>query len=185
MMAARVLTALAAVLTLAAAAPAAAEAPPYVAKGACPFECCTYGVWPVKADVEVHAEPDAGAPVVARLSSGTRVRVVTGEVHVVPGLARAIAKPHSSAAGLDPQRPIEILDYVGEGYSRVRQGGRVSQVKIARSKRRCVESPNRRYCWAEVVREPVSSWWVRVALPGSRTGWVLMDGGLEPTDACG
>jgi len=60
----------------------------------------------------------------------------------------------------------------------------VSQVKFARSKRRCVESPNRRYCWAEVIREPVSTWWVRVELPGSRTGWVLMDGGLEPTDAC-
>jgi len=157
---------------------------PYVAKGACPFECCRYGVWPVKADVEVRAAPDAGASVVARLRSGTRIRVVTGEVHVVPGLARAISKPHSSAADLDPRQPIEILDYVGEGYSRVRQGGRVSQVKIARSKRRCKESPNPRYCWAEVIREPVSTWWVRVGLPGSRTGWVRMNDSLEPIDAC-
>ena len=155
-----------------------------MAKEACPFECCAYGVWPVKAQVEARAAPDAGARVVAVLRRGTRVRVVTGEVHVIPGLARAIAKPHSSAAGLDPAQPIEILDYVGEGYSRVRQGARVWQVKIARSKRRCEASPNRRYCWAEVMREPVSTWWVRVELPGSRSGWVRMNGALEPTDAC-
>jgi hypothetical protein len=157
----------------------------YITKGACPFECCTYGVWPVLAATDVRTGPDSTSRVIAALRKGDSVEVVTGEVHVLPGLARVTGRPHSSAADLDPDLPIEILDYIGEGYSRVRQGTRVSQVKIARTKARCRESPNWRYCWVDVVREPVSVWWVTVRLSDSRIGWVRVDGGLKPKDACG
>jgi hypothetical protein len=167
-------------------AQANAQTPSFIAKGACPFECCSYGTWSVKAETDVRSGPDTSAPIIARLSTGTQVRVLTGEVHVLPGLARVTGRPHSSAAGLDPKQPIEILDYRGEGYSRVRQGQRLSEVKIARTKRECAASPNWRYCWVDVIREPISTWWVQVQLPDSRLGWVLMEGRpLQATDACG
>jgi len=166
-------------------ATARAQFPTYVAKGACPFECCTYGLWPVKARTDVRSSPDTSAPTIAHLAPGTQVQALTGEVHVTPGLARVTGRPHSSAAELDSTRLIEILDYIGEGYSRVRQGQHLSQVKIARTKKECSTRANWRYCWVDVVREPVSTWWVQVRLPDARLGWVLMNGTIAATDACG
>ena len=161
------------------------QTPTYVAKGACPFECCTYGVWSVVAVTDVRSQPDTTSTVIVTLQQSDSVEAVTGEVHVIPGLARVTGTPHSSAANLSPDLPIEILDYIGEGFSRVRQGTQLSQVKIARTKQRCTQSPNWRYCWVDVVREPVSVWWVQVRLPDSLLGWVRMDGTLRPKDACG
>jgi hypothetical protein len=123
--------------------------------------------------------------VIAHLAPGTQVQALTGEVHVTPGLARATKTPHSSAAALDSSQVIEILDYIGEGYSRVRQGQNMSQVKIARTRKECSTRPNWRYCWVDVVREPVSSWWVQVQLPERHLGWVLMNGSITAKDACG
>lgn len=92
----------------------------------------------------------------------------------------------ASAVDLDENSEIEILDYIGEGYSRIRQGSRVNEVKIARTKKRCAERPNRRYCWAEVIREPLTVWWVQL---GTNTevsnGWIKMEGSLSPIDECG
>jgi len=157
---------------------------PYISKGACPFEGCSYGKWPVVKRVTAYAEPDKSSSVVVVLHPGEQVEAVTGEVHVIPGRARVVGKPHRSAKELDPSKEILILDYVGEGYSRVFQDGRFTSVKIARSKKRCRERPNWRYCWVAVLQEPVSQWWVFVrTLDGNLEGWVSMEGGaLRPID---
>ena len=99
----------------------------FIQKDACPFECCTYGVWQVVADAKVYEKPSASAQILGTLKAGSTEQVTTGEVHVIPGRARAISTPHESAASLDPDAEIEILDYLGEGYSRVRQGRTVAQ----------------------------------------------------------
>ncbi len=65
-------------------ATARAQSPTYVAKGACPFECCTYGLWSVKARTDVRSSPDTSAPTIAQLVPGTQVQALTGEVHVTP-----------------------------------------------------------------------------------------------------
>ena len=176
----------AASLFLAAAMATAGESEVVIRKDACPFECCTYGAWDVDSTAKVYERPKSSSKVLGTLKAGSAVEVTTGEVHVVPGHARVISTPHKSAADLDPSVQIEILDYVGEGYSRVRQGQTITAVKIARTKKRCVEDPNWRYCWVQVLREPVTEWWVFLgpasAYPG---GWVLMtEGGLRAKDAC-
>lgn len=158
----------------------------FIQKDACPFECCTFGHWDVVDNADVRARPRVSAPVVGRLEPGSTVQVATGEVHVVAGLARAIGPPHESAASLDATQAIEILDYIGEGYSRVRQGEVVVQVKIARTKDVCTRDPNERYCWADVLREPVAEWWVMLGAESPHPGlWVLMrDGALRAIDSC-
>ena len=157
---------------------------PYISKGACPFEGCTYGKWPVLKRVEVYADPNLTSDVVTVLNTGEEVMAVTGDVYVVPGRAMIVGEPHRSAVDLDRNKEILILDYVGEGYSRVFQNGRYSLVKIARSKAQCQENPSWRYCWVEVLQDAVSQWWVFVkTLDGKYQGWVLMEGGvLEPID---
>jgi hypothetical protein len=173
-------------LLLAAAVAIADESEVVIQKDACPFECCTYGTWDVDSTAKVYENPNSSSKVLGTLEAGSSVEVTTGEVHVVPGHARATSTPPDSAAGLDPDAQIEILDYIGEGYSRVRQGQTVTAVKIARTKERCAEDPNWRYCWVQVLREPVTEWWVFLgpssAYPG---GWVRMaEGGLRAKDAC-
>jgi hypothetical protein len=51
-------------------------------------------------------------------------------------------------------------------------------------KDRCERNPDPRYCWAEVLLEPVCRWWAQVeARHGQVKGWVLVDeGGVQPKD---
>lgn len=157
---------------------------PHISKGACPFEGCSYGKWPVLKKIAIYEKPDKTSSVVHVLQPGENVNVVTGNVHVVPGRAKIIGKPHKSAKNLDPTKEVFILDYLGEGYSRVFQDGHFDSVKIARSMNECRDKSNWRYCWVEVLLEPTSHWWVFVrTLDGKHEGWVLMEGGaLKATD---
>lgn len=158
---------------------------PYVKKGACPFEGCTYGNWDVLKDTYVYEKADQNSRKIGSLQHGEKVRALTGDVYVIPGRANIIDRLPNSANNLDPKKEIFILDYVGEGYSRIFQDGVYAVVKIARTKNRCKEKPNWRYCWVEVIKEPVTYWWVFVeSLGGKIRGWVLMEGGvLKPIDA--
>lgn len=158
---------------------------PYVKKGACPFEGCTYGIWDVLKDTYVYEKPNKKSREIGQVQHGEKVRALTGNIYVIPGRAKVTGRPYRSASNLNPEKEIFILDYVGEGYSRVFQDGIYAEVKIARSKSRCKENPNWRYCWVEVIEEPVSNWWVYIeSLGGKIKGWVLMEGGvLKPIDA--
>lgn len=70
------------VLSCASIAFAADERPPrtLVGPGACPFECCTYREWSVKADTTLVAHPDRRAPAVGKACKGSRVQGLTGIV---------------------------------------------------------------------------------------------------------
>jgi hypothetical protein len=158
---------------------------PYVQKGACPFEGCTYGIWDTLKDTYIYKKPDKNSGQIGQIPRGEKLRAVTGDVYVIPGRAKVIDRPHRSARNLNTEKEIFILDYVGEGYSRIFQDGIYAEVKIARTKNRCKENPNWRYCWVEVIEEPVTYWWVFVeSLDGKIKGWVLMEGGvLKAIDA--
>jgi hypothetical protein len=155
---------------------------PYVVKDACPFEGCTFGMWKVLRDVSVYKDPNSNSEIVVKLKAGTIANVETGIINVVPGRARVIGNPHRTASGVAPNEEILILDYIGEGYSRIYQGGTFYQTKVARKKGQCSKEPNWRYCWVEVLEEPVVKWWVKVRI--EKIGWVLMeDDVLKPIDS--
>jgi hypothetical protein len=155
---------------------------PYVVKDACPFEGCTFGMWKVLRDVSVYKDPNSNSEIVVKLKAGTIANVETGIINVVPGRARVIGNPHRTASGVAPNEEILILDYIGEGYSRIYQGGTFYQTKVARKKGQCSKEPNWRYCWVEVLEEPVVKWWVKVR--SEKIGWVLMeDDVLKPIDS--
>ena len=156
---------------------------PYVRKGACPFEGCTYGIWDVLKDAVVYTDPDKKAQMSGRLKPGEKIRALTGNVSVIPGRAKITGRPHPSAASLNPEKELWILDYIGEGFSRVFQDGRYAEVQIPRSNASCRENP--KFCWVEILEEPIASWWVLIeSLDGKFKGWVLMEGDvLKPVDA--
>jgi len=146
-----------------------------VIKEACPGEGCSFGEWQIKKPMPIYPQPnERGAPL-ATLGAGETVEAVTGEIHMIAGLARVIGMPGRGGEHIDPSQPLEILDYIGEGYSRTRQGGTYFNVKVARSMKDCGPSPDPRRCWVELIREPgEGKWWISVkARHGELKGWIL------------
>lgn len=90
----------------------ASQRPPdnYVAKGACPFECCRFGAWTVEKDTDLVAAPGS-SQVVGRDSKGSKVTALTGEVHL---------KPDPVVVLWDGELPkgsiVFARDYQGEGF---------------------------------------------------------------------
>jgi hypothetical protein len=155
----------------------------YVQRNACPFEGCAFGDWPVKKLSVVYSEPRSTSKHVGALEPGSNVRVVTGDVHVVPGIAEIVGKPYGTTKDLDPKSVVYLLDPVGEGRRRVYQNGTFYVTKVAASNSECEPNQDSRRCWVKVLKEPKVSWWVKVQLPVG-TGWVLVEGGnLVPTDS--
>jgi hypothetical protein len=166
---------------LGAAANAADLGDVYVQSQACPFEGCSYGEWAVKKQSIVRSEPTSSSRQVGTLEPGSTVKALTGEVHVVPGIAEIVGNPYTR--DLDPEAVLYLLDPVGEGRRRVYQNGTFYVTKVAASNAECEQRNDPRRCWVKVLKEPKMAWWVKVQLPRG-TGWVLIEGGnLEPTDS--
>ncbi len=71
----------------------------YVAKHACPFECCQFGAWSVREDTTLYDRP-GGAGVVGRVLKGERIQALTGEVHLRPLPVRVrFSSPYGFSAG--------------------------------------------------------------------------------------
>ncbi len=160
-----------------------AQRPPdkYIAKGACPFECCRYGNWTVLQDTDLVAEPGSER-VVGRAKKGTRVVGLTGEVHL---------RPEPVIVLMDGELPKDsiafVLDYGGEGYGNVFTRGKVVSAFVAGVAEFCFRVSEQ--CWGETLdpaskrKEPV--WWVKVKLSNGVTGWTVKVDNFGDKDACG
>lgn len=161
----------------------ASEKPPdnYVAKGACPFECCRYGNWTVLEDTDLVSSPGSSR-VVGRARKGGRVFGLTGEVHLEP-------EPVVVLAGNDlPKNSIAfILDYIGEGYSHVYTRGKVVEVLTHWSYAKYCYHPSES-CWGETLlpskERKEQIWWVKVRLPNGIVGWTDKTNNFGDQDAC-
>lgn len=86
----------------------------FIDPGACPFECCTYREWSVKADTQLF-EKIQSKKKIGQAQKGTFVTALTGEVHTVP---------------LKMKEGFYLLTYEGEGFWKIWQNGKVkSEVK--------------------------------------------------------
>lgn len=153
----------------------------YIAKGACPFECCRYGNWTVLEDTDLVAAPGSKR-VVGRAQKGSRVVGLTGEVHLKPEPVVVLM-----GGGELPKDSIAfVLDYGGEGEGSVYTRGKVVHVflGVAEYCFRVSES-----CWGQTLA-PVSErkkevWWVKIRLPNGVIGWTDNADNFGDKDACG
>lgn len=159
----------------------ASDRPPehYVAKGACPFECCRYGNWTVLEDTELVSSPGS-RDVIARAAKGSSVAGITGEVHLRPDPVVVIG------GGDLPSNSIAfILDYVGEGYGNVYARGKVVQTFLGYA-HYCLRPSES--CWGEMLwpangkRKQI--WWVKVRLANGVAGWTNKTDNFGGKDAC-
>lgn len=122
----------------------ATEKPPenYVAKDACPFECCRFGEWTVLENTGLVLNPGSRR-VIGAARKGTRVVALTGEVHLSP-------EPVGVLIGGDlPENSIAfVLDYMGEGYGHVYTRGKTVGTSLAYAKYCFRPSES---CWGETL----------------------------------
>lgn len=152
----------------------------YVAKGACPFECCRYGQWTVRRPVTLYSEPD-GKPVELLLKTGQRVTAMTGEVRLKPIPVRTFFPTQGEI--------LYLLDYTGEGFGNVWRQGKVENRSVTGARRMC--SFPEAECWGEFLT-PVPSeklsfgvWWVKIQTVDGMIAWVQGADGFSGADACG
>lgn len=148
-----------------------ADTPPsvFIDKGACPFECCTYGEWTVEKDVDLLDEIN-GRKVVARAKKGEIVRGVTGEVHTIPlKIKVSLDSTSASSSELRDGDEVYLLTYQGEGFWKVWKNGKVIDGVFER----------------EGKERPQSVWWVQIKLKDGKTGWTRRPEDFGNKDACG
>ena len=156
----------------------------FVVHGVCPFECCQYGQWRLATAVTLRARPEQGADSVGTVVAGRRVRADSGVVVLSPvGLAvvmgPSVRRTYDDSTPFSVGDTIEVLNYEGEGFSKVRWHGQELSVRTA--------------SWDSIgsngvrlIRPPVSSWWVHMTDSATvARGWVLMTNvRADGADAC-
>ncbi|HWE48623.1 MAG TPA: hypothetical protein VG273_02475 [Bryobacteraceae bacterium] len=152
----------------------------YIAKGACPFECCRYGDWSVLEDTVLFAAPGS-KQIAGRAKKGSRAAGLTGEVHLTP-VPVAVLK-----GGDLPKDSIAfVLDYAGEGFGNVYTNGKIASVPFGTAKYCFTPSDS---CWGEILfpdtNQKKQVWWVRVKLANGTIGWTDKPDNFGDKDACG
>lgn len=159
----------------------------YVARGACPFECCGFGSWSVLEDTDLFDSP-GGNLIVGRAMKQQRVQGITGEVHLKP---LPVMVRFSSPAGFHAEEGaiVYLLDNLGEGYGHVWKGGTIVESEIHSVSENCTfPGPG---CWGEFVNPQDAGqrgqgiWWVKVKIPGGTAGWTKQAGHFRDIDRCG
>lgn len=145
---------------------AAAPPTPYIDKGACPFECCTYRQWIAREKISLLDKPK-GKTVVARLQKGEKVQAITGEVHSIP--LRVVAEHDHPEAGVKPGDIIYILHYEGECNWKAWRNGQIVHVANCSD-----EGP-----------VPRVTWWVQLKTKAGVVGWAVSHRNFDNQDACG
>jgi hypothetical protein len=145
----------------------------WIAKDACPGECCAYGSWSALQEVILYDSPE-GFSEVARIPQGQRVQALTGEVRLRPipvrvryGALEQITLPEGSL--------VFLLDYLGEGHGRISSEGKLFEEDILAVHEHCA-FPSRD-CWGEVLdprddgKQRDGDWWVKIQTADGLIGW--------------
>jgi len=147
----------------------------FVDKGACPFECCTYGDWRARRAVSLVAEPRAGSAPVGTIARGAKVRAITGEVQTSAGKL-IVREAHGPFEVGDE---VWVYTYLGEGYFKIWHRGVFSQADLEVGAGQLSEAG-----WFAVEREPVSDWWVQIEVSAGLSGWTQEVDAFSGQDSC-
>ncbi len=147
---------------------------PFVDKGACPFECCTYRDWTVDKATTIGSAMRDSSSVAFRLKKGERVKGLTGVVITSqPGEVRVLKRTKIGKLTAQPGDTLYLLTYRGEGFHRVWYRGRITEEETYD------EATFRQ------VKEPKSVWWVKVRNSRNLIGWSREPDNFGNKDQCG
>ena len=167
----------------------APQKPPadYVAKDACPFECCIFRTWDVHVDTAVYDKPN-GHTVLGRVEKGDKVEGLTGEVHIRP-IPIAVRQPPAYSKAPTAGSIVFLLDSLGEGIGRVWLDGKILELDVSGNIHDHCPFPDKR-CWGEYLYpvtqdERWGTWWVKVKTDGGIVGWTKDTENFGNMGGCG
>lgn len=147
---------------------------PFVDKGACPFECCSYREWTVEKPTVVRTAMRDGSPIAFRLKNGEKVSGVTGTVITTrAGIVRVLKNTTLDNVKLRRGDNLYLLTYLGEGFSKIWYKGRIFQ-----------GDPYDQTLYKQ-IRLPIDVWWVKVKNRRGQTGWSRQPDNFGNKDRCG
>jgi hypothetical protein len=164
----------------------------YEDRGACPFECCTYREWSVRADTVLYKGRAKNSPAAFRVRKGERVRGLTGVVVTLrPGRAvviKATTLGHEEGKKLRvrPGDVLYLLHYEGEGVYKIWFRGKTYEYEMP-------HAPDGHYKgtpggpMGEFIRkesDPETVWWVKVRNGRGQVGWTKQDEHFGDMDSC-
>lgn len=153
-----------------AATPMSTPPNPFIDKGACPFECCTYRDWTTKKPVTLLDKPD-GKTAVAAVPAKTVVRGVTGQVWSMPV---SITATHAFAdSPIRKGDTFYAMHSAGEGFWVVWFKGKTYSVDMTQPSD------------GAVLEKASSKWWVQIKTKDGKVGWVLNANQFDNQDSCG
>jgi hypothetical protein len=147
---------------------------PYVDKGACPFECCTYREWNVVKPTQVRTYMSDSAPIAFRLKTDEKVLGVTGVVITTEaGIVQALKKTSIGGTSVKKGDRLYVLTNLGEGFAKVW------------FKARIFEGEPYDESTFKFVRKPKSVWWVKIKNRRGKIGWSRQPENFGNVDQCG
>lgn len=159
-------------------------------EGACPFECCTYREWSVKADTLLLEKPFGEAKVIGKVLAGDKVQGLTGTVIVTKPGEIEVLRPVSE----ETKRTYQVGDTVwvytpiGEGFFKVWYQGQMYDEEAVFMYHNmdgwagCVDDG---ICWGNRISFPQIVWWVKVKTSAGVVGWTKDNQNFGNMDACG
>jgi hypothetical protein len=167
----------------------------YEDRGACPFECCTYREWSVKADTTLYKSRSTKSPPAFRVKEGERVTGVTGVViTLAPGRAVATGSVTVRHEGEHEVREIKVrrgdvlylLNYTGEGFFKTWFRGRFYEVQPETAAEHAARPEAlARLPYLRLQSRPRTVWWVKVRNSRGQVGWSRQPEHFGDMDACG
>lgn len=156
----------------------------FVDKGACPFECCTYGKWKTEKKIVLYARPDKRSKIVGSVPAKMNVTALTGEVRTIGGRF-TVKKPFEK---YQPGDVLWLYTYSGEGVFKIWFKGKMYEENLGFSPYggsmgdRCqVEAQ----CWGELDKNLDQTWWIKIRTRKGLIGWTTQSEDFSGADACG
>lgn len=147
---------------------------PFVDKGACPFECCTYRQWNVEKPTVIRVSMSDSSRVLYRLKAGEKVQGVTGIVITTkPGIVNVLKNTTLQNTRLRKGDQLFMLTNLGEGFSKIWYKGRIFEGDPYDSDT------------FKTVRESEAVWWVKIKNRRGQIGWSRQPENFGNIDQCG
>ena len=148
---------------------------PFVDKGACPFECCTYRQWTVEKPTAIRREMNSTSATLFSVKKGEKVQGMTGVVITSkPGVVKILKNTKIGEINVKRGETVYALTYLGEGFFRIWRKGKLIEGDISGDSK-----------LFKFVNQPVSVWWVKIKNRRGKIGWSKQPDNFGNKDKCG
>ncbi len=163
---------------------------PYIERGACPFECCQFGLWHTFSALTAYSREGDTSSIAFHLAPGDTFTAITGNLHIERFGLALISKSDRKSRVTDSAL---VLGYTGEGYYNIFHQGEYRNIELSWSNPNV--TPNDTSYFGRLVEPAYMVWWVKIREGGGRIGWIRLvnktDNGMEfderidGVDGCG